>query len=202
MTLIYLVRHGETDWNRAGLIQGSTDIPLNELGREQASASGRLFAGGHHGRRWHGIYSSPLTRALDTGKIIAAELGIAHVQPLAALVERNYGDAEGFTNREVARRYPGATEVPGRETRDAVAARVLPALMALGRRHIGEAIIVTTHGGVIRTLLDHLAPDDHAHRGSAIANGSVHSFSHADGALELVRFNDPCVTESGHRGVS
>jgi len=54
--LLYLVRHGETDWNRARRIQGSTDIPLNDTGRGQAAATGRLLAR----RDWDAIYSSPL----------------------------------------------------------------------------------------------------------------------------------------------
>ena len=62
MTLLYLVRHGETDWNRTHRIQGSTDIPLNDTGRAQARRAGRLLAK----RSWDGIYSSPLSRAFET----------------------------------------------------------------------------------------------------------------------------------------
>ena len=65
--LLYLVRHGETDWNRSRRIQGRTDIELNDTGREQALATSRLLAR----REWNAVISSPLSRALETASIIA-----------------------------------------------------------------------------------------------------------------------------------
>jgi uncharacterized phosphatase len=86
MTLIYLVRHGETEWNRQRRIQGSTDIPLNDIGREQAARTGRLLSR----RDWAGIASSPLSRAFETGSIIARAVGVdpGRGEGLDALVER------------------------------------------------------------------------------------------------------------------
>lgn len=186
MTLLYLVRHGETDWNLARRIQGSTDIPLNETGRVQAQRAGALLAR----RSWDGIASSPLSRAYETAEIIGAAVGITEIEVLDDLVERAYGKAEGLMDREISRRFPGDTIVPGRETRDAVAARVVPSLLDLARRHHGSNLIVTTHGGVIRTVLNSISADSH-HRGVPITNGSVHSFRVTDGELELVTFDDP-----------
>jgi uncharacterized phosphatase len=186
MTLLYLVRHGETDWNLARRIQGSTDIPLNETGRVQAQRAGALLAR----RSWDGIASSPLSRAYETAEIIGAAVGITEIEVLDDLVERAYGEAEGLMDREISRRFPGDTIVPGRETRDAVAARVVPSLLDLARRHHGSNLIVTTHGGVIRTVLNSISADSH-HRGVPITNGSVHSFRVTDGELELVTFDDP-----------
>ena len=85
MTMLYLVRHGETDWNRAHKIQGSTDIPLNDLGREQAATSGRLLAR----RQWDAVYASPLSRAFETASIIARETGLQEPIAVPELVERN-----------------------------------------------------------------------------------------------------------------
>lgn len=187
--MLYLVRHGETDWNRARKIQGSTDIALNETGRAQALASGRLLAR----RQWDAVYSSPLSRAFETASIIARETGLPEPTPIAELVERNYGAAEGMTAAEIDRRYPRGTEVPGRETREQVAARVLPALHALAAQHPGEHLVVVAHGGVIRTVLN--AVDPHASV-EAIRNGSIHSFRHGDDGLELVAFDDPIEVES------
>jgi uncharacterized phosphatase len=202
MTLIYLVRHGETDWNRARRIQGSTDIPLNDTGRGQAARSGSLLAR----QSWDGIASSPLSRAFETGTIIAQAVGIdpTEIETLDDLVERRYGEAEGLDDRELLRLFPGDTAVPGRESREDVAARVIPALVALAERHEHDRsagspdarLIVTTHGGVIRTVLNHVSPLTKYHRGIPITNGSVHSFRHVDGALELVLFNDPIDVES------
>src|SRR4051794_10846449 len=121
MTELYLVRHGETDWNRQRRIQGLTDIPLNDTGREQARMTGlllarRRFAGAH----WDAVLTSPLSRAAETGAIIATELGLAAPQSIGAVVERNYGEAEGLDFRELERRFPPGTDVPGRETRGQV----------------------------------------------------------------------------------
>ena len=189
MTTIYLVRHGETDWNKARRIQGNTDIPLNGTGREQAATTGRLLAR----REWDGVYASPLSRAFETAAIIAAEIGCPAPEPVPELVERNYGAAEGMVGEEIDARYPGDTPVPGRETREEVAARVIPAVIALAERHPGESIVVVSHGGVIRTILAAVAPDHHT---GLIRNGSVHSFRHTDGTLDLIAFDDPIETES------
>jgi uncharacterized phosphatase len=184
MTSLYLVRHGETDWNAERRIQGSTDIPLNAIGRAQAATAGRLLAR----REWDGIYSSPLSRAFDTASIIADEVGLGEPTTIAAIVERNYGEAEGLNWEQLDRMFPDDTPVPGRETHEEVAARVLPALVSLAAAHPGEALIVVSHGGVIRSVLN--AVDPRATHGP-ITNGSIHSFELVDGALELVSFDDP-----------
>jgi probable phosphoglycerate mutase len=194
MTLLYLVRHGETDWNRQRRIQGSTDIPLNDTGRMQAARTGRLLAS----RSWDGVVSSPLSRALETGVIVADAVGLdeADIEIDGALVERQYGAAEGLDDSELLRLYPGDSPVPGRESRDEVAARVLPALLSLADRYPGARLIITTHGGVIRSVLNAVAPETRHHRGIPITNGSVHSFRSVDGSLQLVAFNDPITLES------
>jgi len=187
--LLYLVRHGETDWNLERRIQGSTDIPLNDTGRGQARETGRLLAT----RRWDAVISSPLSRALETASIIAEENGLPAPATVGALVERRYGEAEGLEDHELDRRFPGDTPVPGRETRAEVLERVLPALMAIANGHPDQSIIVVSHGGVIRSVLSAVDP---AHSHGRISNGSVHSFRHEDGTLELIAFDDPLEDES------
>jgi len=189
MTELYLVRHGETDWNRQHRIQGLTDIPLNATGRTQARATGRLLAR----RTWDGIYASPLSRAMETARIIAEEVGLGEPQAIPELVERNYGDAEGLDFAEVERRYPDRIDVPGQESREAVVARVVPALRALAAQHPGESLIVVSHGGAIRSVLTAVDPD-YSH--GMITNGSVHSFGLLDDELSLIAFNDPIEVES------
>jgi probable phosphoglycerate mutase len=183
MTSLFLVRHGETDWNAQRRIQGSTDIPLNAMGRSQARTTGKLLAR----RSWDGIFSSPLSRALETAKIIADELRMPAPSVIEEIVERNYGEAEGLNWDEVEAQFPGDTPVPGRETHEQVANRVVPALIRLAVAHPGQALIVVSHGGVIRSVLNSVS--DHRH--GSITNGSIHSFELVDGSLELVMFNDP-----------
>ena len=185
MTLISLVRHGQTDWNLAKRIQGSSDIPLNSTGREQAEITGRALAGGS----FDAIYASPLRRALDTARIIASHLGLGEPATIPAVAERNYGDAEGLTGAQILERWPEGTDVPGRESREQVVKRALPALLELGERHEGEQVIVVSHGGVISSLVRHVT--DHAlpGPGEVIPNGSVHRFVYDAGVLTLDRFN-------------
>jgi probable phosphoglycerate mutase len=185
VTFISLVRHGQTDWNLAKRIQGSSDIPLNDTGRAQAEATGRALAGG----RFDAIYASPLSRALDTARIIAGHVGLGEPATLPAVAERQYGEAEGLTGEQILARWPDGAPVPGRESREEVVERALPALRDLGERHPGENVIVVSHGGVISSLVRHVT--DHAlpAPGELIPNGSVHRFRYLDGELTLDRFN-------------
>lgn len=184
MTDLYLVRHGETDWNRQRRIQGRTDIPLNDTGRDQARLTGILLTR----RPITRVYSSPLSRALETAEIIAAQLGVEDPETHEALVERDYGAAEGLSFAEIDARYPEGMPVPGRESREAVARRVVPALVALAAAHPGEALAVVSHGGAIRAALMAAEPDAGF---GPITNGSVHSFHVTSGDLRLVAFDDP-----------
>jgi len=193
MTRFFLVRHGETEWNRIHRIQGSSDIPLNDTGRSQA-----LKVGGVLSRHTFDlIVSSPLSRAMETATIIARRLQMPLPLPLPALVERHYGEAEGATREELDARFPGDTPVPGRESRDDVHKRVLRALGDLAIRHPHADIVAVTHGGVIRSVVEHAAPGRYA---EPIRNCSVHSFLHTPGGIQLVEFDDPMETIA--RGLS
>jgi uncharacterized phosphatase len=189
--LLYLVRHGETDWNLQHKIQGSTDIPLNATGREQAATTGALLAT----RTWDAVFASPLSRAYETAAIIAAEVGLPAPTAVPGLVERNYGEAEGLTDAQIDDRFPGP--VPGQETRQHVVERVLPALMEIAESHPGQSVIVVSHGGVIRSVVNTIDPEG---RHGMIKNGSVHSFSYEDGSLRLIAFDDPIELESQEAG--
>lgn len=184
MTDLYLVRHGETDWNRQRRIQGRTDIPLNDTGREQARLTGMLLTR----RPITRVVASPLDRARETAQIIADELGLETPELRDALVERDYGAAEGLSYREIDERYPEGTAVPGRETREEVAARIIPALVGIADDHPGGAVVVVSHGGAIRAALLSAEPDGGF---GAITNGSVHAFHVDAGDLRLVAFDDP-----------
>ncbi|WP_420367786.1 histidine phosphatase family protein [Curtobacterium sp. L1-20] len=187
-TLLYLVRHGETDWNAQRRIQGSTDIPLNATGRRQAAETAVLLGR----RRFDAVVASPLARAFETGSIIADHLGLPTPATEAGLAERSYGEAEGLTNDEVLERYPH-DDVPGRESRSALLARVTETLGEIAVRFDAGAVVVATHGAVIRSVVNAAAPGTVDRHDTPIRNGSVHSFRwdpehfHA----ELVRFDDP-----------
>ncbi|HEY0375309.1 MAG TPA: histidine phosphatase family protein [Amnibacterium sp.] len=182
MTDLVLVRHGETEWNRLGRVQGLSDIPLNETGRRQAQEAGVRLRSEH----WDAIASSPLSRAAETAEIIGREVGVPAPELVEALVERNYGEAEGLTGEEIDRRWDGVLQA--RESREAVLERVVPALLALAERHPGQRVLVVSHGGVIGSLVRMATDWTWPEHGVRIENGSDHVFRVEDGRIELVRF--------------
>lgn len=184
MTRFFLVRHGETEWNRTHRIQGSSDIPLNDTGRAQALNVGGVLA--RH--RFDLIVSSPLSRAMETATIIARRMGMPLPLPVQSLVERHYGEAEGFTREDLDARYPADTPVPGREPREDVQKRVIRTLHDLAIRHPYADILVVSHGGVIRSVIEHAAPGQYT---EPIKNCSVHRFEQSPHGIRLVQFDDP-----------
>lgn len=189
MTLLTLVRHGQTDWNLTRRIQGATDIPLNDTGRADALAAAQAL----QDRAYDAIYTSPLVRARETAQIIAGQLGLAEPALTKGMREREFGVAEGTEVADYIARYGGwHSEVPGAETLDAVCERAMDSLdriaRAARRRSApkAESLIVVTHGGVIRALLMHVSGGTLPREGDALRNGSVHRFVSERGALRLL----------------
>lgn len=179
------MRHGQTDWNLHHRIQGSTDIPLNATGRAEAvAAAGRLQQ-----RRWDAIVTSPLLRAAESARIIAAELGLPDPQIVPALTERHHGAIEGLTFTERQHRFPDGVIVPGLETRRDVIDRVVAALAVLAAGHANQRVLVLSHGGIIGTLLRHATEGERPRHGEFIANGSVHDFRWENDQLLLTHFD-------------
>ena len=205
MTTFTFVRHGQTDWNFQKRIQGSTDNPLNDTGREQARETGLALAermrlaresGAVSGDEalFSGIVASPLSRARETAEIIAGIVGLGAPELVDALVERSYGEAEGLDAAALAARFPDPlAPVPGRERRRHVVARVLPALEALAEEHPGESLIVVAHGGVIGSLIRYVTEKKLPGKGHAIPNGSAHDFLLDDGHLSIAEFNGEAI---------
>jgi uncharacterized phosphatase len=182
MTDLVLVRHGETEWNRLQRVQGRTDIPLNETGREQARATAQRLTGEH----FDAVVASPLSRAAETARIIADGLGLGPVELVDDLVERHYGEAEGMTGQDIDARWGGRLEA--QESRVDVIARVKPALLAIAERHPDQRVLVVSHGGVIGSLVRDATGWVWPERGEQIVNGSDHLFRVVGDGLELVEF--------------
>ena len=196
MTALTLIRHGETDWNRAGRIQGSTDIPLNDTGREQARAAAIALREARDAAIPVTVVSSDLSRARETAEIIAAELGVGAPRVYAGLRERAYGEAEGIEGAEFFRRWGGwgAADVPGAEPLPVLRERTLSALGLAVRDHrraTGPGIaslVVVAHGGVIRELLRHASGGALPAEGERLANGSAHDLLYERDRLRLVSY--------------
>jgi probable phosphoglycerate mutase len=141
VTTLLLVRHGETDWNAAGRLQGQTDAPLNEHGRRQAATvAGRLAGDGVAA-----VYTSDLVRAKETAEIIGATLRLGVVVD-PDLRERDWGSWEGLTAAERER-----VEFVG-EPQEAHRERVLRAMHRIAERHPAQRVVVVTHGGSMRRV--------------------------------------------------
>ena len=156
-TRLLLIRHGETEWNKAQRIQGQIDIALNDTGRMQAQRLGQALAQ----EPIAAIYASDLDRAQVTAQAVASATGV-RLQTDARLRERHYGAFQGLTYDEIETQWPQqakswrerdpAFAPEGGESLNDLYARVLPTLDTLALRHAGEQIVWVTHGGVIDVL--------------------------------------------------
>lgn len=149
-THINLIRHGETDWNVSRRYQGTSDTPLNALGRKQAER----LADSMRDEEWDVIYSSPSQRALDTAKAVAGEIGydVDDIHLDERFMERGYGAAEGLTAAEREVKWPEGNW-PGLEDWEDAATRVLKATREAVATNPGKRILIVCHGGIINALL-------------------------------------------------
>lgn len=151
---LYLVRHGETDWNKENKVLGRTDIPLNEKGIQQAEQTAEILKN----KRFDSIYVSPLSRAAETGRIIVGkQQGTKEVIIEDALIEQNFGGFEGVNRSDPEyqrekRNYFSRYRDGGESFLD-VSARIYPFLEELKRKHgPEEEILLVTHNGICRMI--------------------------------------------------
>jgi broad specificity phosphatase PhoE len=141
VTTLLLVRHGETDWNAVGRLQGHTDRSLSDYGRRQA----RQLAEELVDEELDAIYASDLARARETAEIAGERLGVPVVLD-ADLREKDWGSWEGLTAVERDR-----VEFVGEST-ETHQQRMLRALRRIAERHPGGRVLVVTHGGSMRRV--------------------------------------------------
>ncbi len=156
---LLLIRHGETDWNSQGRMQGRIDMPLNIRGIEQAERLAQRLA---EEEKIDVLYTSPLSRARATAEIIAQRFSLSPVPDLR-LVERSVGKLEGLTVDEFRQTYPELYRLwhegndhfrlPDGETRDECAERIQSFLAMLRSRHAGARVALVTHGGTLSLML-------------------------------------------------
>jgi probable phosphoglycerate mutase len=195
-TRIILVRHGETDWNATGHIQGHSDTPLNAVGRTQAQRVARHLAS----EPVRALYSSDLARAFETATIIGQTLGLTVVTS-RRLRERQYGAWEGLTAADIQARYPEqfaewrarSTDFapPQGETRAQLLARALAELQPIAGRHVGEVVAVVTHGGFCYVLINHiLGSVDGDSREFTFGNASIHKLEVTGNRWSVLSMNE------------
>lgn len=143
---LWIVRHGETDWNLQGRIQGWTDVPLNAKGITQAHRLAKHL----EGIPFRAVYSSDLKRAVNTANILATHI-LAPQFVHTALRERGFGMGEGLYREEMNRRFPNG--VPDAESDTDVLARIDEFLQDVTRSHETGRVLCVTHGATIRLML-------------------------------------------------
>jgi probable phosphoglycerate mutase len=182
-TTLALVRHGQTDWNAQRRLQGSTDIPLNDVGRGQARDAVAVLSD----YQWDAIVSSPLSRAAETANLIAAGLGLSVDRRVPELAERSFGPAEGLqAGPELdALRIPGGG-FRGAESEDEAASRGLAALEALAEEFRGRRVLVVAHGTLLRVSLSRAIGRTLQSIDNAVLNLAHH---HAVDGWQLEYFN-------------
>jgi len=198
--LIYLVRHGQTDWNAARRWQGHEDIPLNAEGIAQARALARRMG------RWKidALYSSDLARAAMTARIVGETAGL---NPIYDPVwrERDVGAFSGLTNDEVRMKFPlawesmqrGVVDPPGGETHIAFFERVSRAFERLIELHAQASVLLVSHGGVLSAVIAHvlgIGLDGHR-RFSLGGNTGLSIIEAGETASRVLLLNDTCHLE-------
>ena len=203
MSLITLIRHGETTWNADRRVQGQLEAPLSELGQKQAAA----LAARLKDEKYDALYSSDLSRAYDTAAQIAsasvANAGM-RIKIDGRLRERHYGVFQGLTWVDIKAKFPddyaryrslfpGVT-IPGGESMQAFSDRVLDALEEIASG-CGHALIVA-HGGLVDIAYRKaMGIADGAPRDYSLPNASINRFR-VDGSWQLESFGD--VAHLGH----
>ncbi len=204
ITTLWLLRHGQSEWNRVGRWQGQADVALSEMGRQQAHRAGerlRRFGITH-------IYSSDARRALETAQIVGAHLGLTPT-PRADLRESDIGQWAGLTTSEIKQRFPdewaamqARREVRrgGGETYGELRARTFAIAQQIVARHAGEQILLVSHGAAIRAMISQaLGFDLHTMHSLWIGSNTALSCLRHDGAVYFLdRHNDTSHIEAAH----
>jgi broad specificity phosphatase PhoE len=168
MTSIYLVRHGQTAWNKEEVFRGRTDVPLNETGLKEAELAGMYLKE----IDIHAVYSSPLSRARQTAEKIA-QFHSLDVQPLDGLIDMSFGNWEGHSLNEVrekdGERYrqwrdePHLVRLPGGDTLDQVRVRAMAALETVVQEHPEKTLVLVSHRVINKVLICGILGLDNSH---------------------------------------
>lgn len=183
MTEICLVRHGQTDWNFNQIIQGREDIPLNDIGKQQAKDSARFLSG----EKWDAIITSPLSRAKETAMAIAEFASIAHIIEDVRFVEREFGEASG----KLASEYHGHIyngNVAGMETNELLMKRAFNALQDIAVNHEGKRVVIVAHSHTIKAILHAIDPIKVPFQ-TILKNACANYIEYKDGNWKINAFN-------------
>ena len=180
-----LLRHGQTNWNINFLLQGVTDIPMNETGLAQV----KLAAQAIRAKDWDVVLTSPLSRARQTAEIIASHVGFDQIVENELLIERSFGEAEGLSHEQWRAKYSNLDEIPGGESRTQLAARSQLLLDLVASEFKGKRVLAVSHGALIRGLLSIASNNELPRDGERLGNASLNIMSHLESSWKVERYS-------------
>ena len=148
---ICLLRHGITDWNNLGKLQGRENVPLNSIGIEQVKDAAKYLKN----HKWKAIITSPLSRARMSAEIIAKEIGNIEIHEEIDFIERDYGKASGMDLEERTKNFPDG-KWSGEEPMEKLQNRTVNALLRYIKEYDGNDFIIVSHGLAINAILANL----------------------------------------------
>jgi broad specificity phosphatase PhoE len=198
MTFVYLVRHGQTAWNKSEIFRGRADVPLNEIGLKEAELAAEYF----RGKKVDAVYASPISRAIQTAEKIAGVLGLK-VLLHPGITDMSFGDWEGRPINEVesndADRFrlwqegPHLLKVPGGETLEEVRTRSMAALEEVIQTHAHGTVIMVSHRVVTKVLICAILGLDNSHFWQIDQDATaINLVRYRNGTYALSLMNETC----------
>lgn len=182
---IYLIRHGETDWNVQGRLQGREDIPMNENGILQAKQCGQALERVKFGA----IISSPLSRAIRTAEIIAEHNGITKIIIEEDLTERDFFKLSGLTYKERDAFFATGQEA-GIELKEVLYNRMMACIRKYAEIHQNEDnIAMISHGAAINAVLTKMSEDGKEFRNTILKNTCINVIDSQNGNFKVELYN-------------
>jgi len=198
MTKVYLVRHGQTEWNKKLTFRGKIDIPLNEMGHREAEAISEALKD----KNIEVIYTSPLRRSIETTEPIA-KLFHLEIVPIEGLIDISYGDWEGLTFNEVKKRYsdqykkwekrPDLVKFPNGETLNEVRDRSFRAFKNIVKENPGKSILIIPHRVINKVLICSILGLSNSHFWEIKQDtGCINLIEYSNERFTLSLMNDTC----------
>lgn len=181
---VFLIRHGQTDWNLQGRFQGREDIELNENGILQAEACGEAIKG----EKFKAVITSPLVRAKKTAEIIADKLGIKQVIIDEGIIERDFSKVSGMTPRERETFYASG-EPDDKEPWEDLCSRMLSTIKKYGEQFQDDNIIMVSHGASINAVLSVLSEGETGTGKIWLKNACINIINCENGILSMGDYN-------------
>jgi len=181
---ICLLRHGETDWNSLGKLQGREDVPLNTTGIEQINEAAKYLKNFD----WSIIITSPLSRAKTSAEIISKEVGDVKILEEIDFIERDYGKASGMMPDERKLAFPDGIWT-GAEPQDKLQNRTINALVKYIEEYDGENIIIVSHGAAINSILAYFSNNEIGTGKTTLKNACMTLLEKTDNEIKIVYYN-------------